>query len=244
MTDAPPKTDFKLYRPCRDALRWSLRAFYRLEPIDADRIPEGGALLAANHASFLDIPAVGCSTRRFVTFVARDTLLRIPVLGWLIRHWGAILIRRGAADVSALRQIVEAAREGQLVAIYPEGTRSADGELQPLRHGVLLAARRAQVPVVPIGVAGTFAIFPRTRKVPRLRGRIVVAFGEPIRFGDAPGSADAELERLRAAIAAQMERARARWRERTGTASLSPPNTIPRAVSPSSDGAREERSSV
>src|SRR4030095_659274 len=126
-----------------------------LEAIDAQRVPaSGGALLAANHASFLDLPAVGCSVRPLLTFVARDPPTALPVLGWLIRHGGAILLRRGAADVAAIRQIVDAAREGQLVAIYPEGTRSADGELKALRHGILIAARRAERPGVHIGIGG------------------------------------------------------------------------------------------
>jgi 1-acyl-sn-glycerol-3-phosphate acyltransferase len=236
------KTDFRLYRAGRWATGAWLRLFYGLEALDPDRVPAaGGAILAANHASFFDIPAVGRPVERFVTFVARDTLTRIPVLGWLIRHWGAILLRRGAADTAALREIVDAVRSGALVAMYPEGTRSADGELQELRAGVLLVGRRCGLPVVPIGIAGTYEIFPRMRRIPRLSGKIVVAYGEPITL-----SRESDLERLRFAIAGELERAWARWSERTGKPRPfrppnrppnPPPNTRPRAGSPESSGA-------
>lgn len=204
-----------LYRSGRALIGAWLRLFHRLEAIGADRLPtEGGALLVINHASFLDIPAVACSARRRIRFVARDTLDTIPFIGWFIRNTGIVYIRRGTADVAAIRDIVQAVDEGDLVAFYPEGTRSHDGGLQTLRPGVLLAARRTSAPIVPVGVVGTFDSLSRFRKVPRLRGRVVVSYGTPFRLETRAAGTEAALETIREAMKAELTKAAERWQAR------------------------------
>lgn len=181
------------------SLVWSyLHAFHRLRVEGAEHLPAaGGALIVANHRSFLDIPAIAAATRRHVGFVARDSLARSRFLAFVMEGSGAILIRRGAADRAALRAMAAHLAAGDLVAVYPEGTRSADGSLGPFRPGALLAARMAGAPIVPAGIRGTDRALGRGARWPRLFVPVGVRFGAPID----PAGADA-LERARDAVAA------------------------------------------
>ena len=157
---------------------------------------EGGAILAANHCSWLDIPLMGhAATPRHVGFVARKTLAESRTLGFIMRNSGALLIERGSADRAALRAIGEHLDAGDLVAIFPEGTRSFDGRLGDFKGGALLAARKAGVPVIPCGIEGAYHAWPRDRRYPR-PARIHIRFGEPIDPAQ-PGA----LERLRSRVA-------------------------------------------
>ena len=176
-------------------LLWALLFWPRHE--GRRRIPAtGGALLCVNHQSFLDIPLVSHVTARHVCFVARESLARSGPLAWIMRRSGAVLVRRGTADRAALREMVAHLEQGDLVAVFPEGTRSADGSLGRFRAGALLAARLAGVPVLPLGIRGAFEAWPRQRRLPRPR-RIAVRVGEPLE----PTAPDA-LETLRERIAA------------------------------------------
>ena len=155
-------------------------------------------MLVANHQSFLDIPTVATAAGRHVGFVARESLSRSRFLKWLMRESRAILIKRGAADRTALRAMVDQLAAGDLVAVYPEGTRSPDGTLGEFRGGALFAARRARVPIIPVGIRGAVQAFPRTASFPRPR-RVGIRFGDPI-----DSRAEDVLEQARAAIASMI----------------------------------------
>ncbi|MDA0948791.1 MAG: lysophospholipid acyltransferase family protein [Planctomycetota bacterium] len=156
-------------------LLWPLRVEGR------EHLPEvGGALLVANHSSVLDITGMAlASLPRHASFVARRSLSDSRFLERVLDTSEAILIEPGASDRAALRQIVERLREGRLVAIFPEGTRSPDGALHPFKGGALLAARMAGVPLIPCGVSGAWEAWPRHRRWPR-RGPVLVRFGAPL----------------------------------------------------------------
>ena len=151
---------------------WSwLTLVHRMRVEGRALVPKsGGALLVANHASFLDIPLVAASLGRHVSFVARDSLARSRPLGWLMRQCGAVLVRRGAADRRALREIARHLELGDCVAIFPEGSRSADGSLGEFRRGALLGARETPVLAPRTPSAGTAppppTPTPSTRFVP------------------------------------------------------------------------------
>jgi 1-acyl-sn-glycerol-3-phosphate acyltransferase len=169
--------------------------FFWPKRVGREAIPRrGGALLCANHQSWLDILLIGSSVRRPVRFVARDTLGRSRLLGFIMRRCGSILIQRGAPDKTALRSIEAALRSGELVAIFPEGTRTFDGSVGEFRGGALLAARRAGVPLIPAGIRGSFQAWPRGQRLPRPR-RLGIAFGPAV------GPEQADLERLRRRVA-------------------------------------------
>lgn len=139
----------------------------------------GGAVLASNHQSHLDILALAAANHRHVSFVARDTLANWRWLAFTMRQCGAVLVQRGASDRKALREMTEHLERGDLLVIFPEGTRTRDGSLGEFKGGALLAARMAKVPIVPVGIRGALDAWPRTRAVP-LPKRFSVSFGPPI----------------------------------------------------------------
>ena len=129
--------------------------------------PSGGVLIVANHQSFLDIPLVSHVVPRHVSFVARDTLAQSRPLAWLMRTCGAVLIKRGAYDRAALREAALHLERGDVVAMFPEGTRTPDGSVQPFRSGAVVAARLAKVPIVPCAIRGAFQALGRGKAFPR-----------------------------------------------------------------------------
>jgi 1-acyl-sn-glycerol-3-phosphate acyltransferase len=164
-----------------------------------EHLPErGGLLIAANHQSYLDIPAIAFGAwRRHVAFVARDTLAGSRLLAWIMHYCGAILIRRGSGDLSAIRGMAAMMRAGDLVSVFPEGTRTPNGKLGEFKKGAHLAARKAGVPILPCAIRGTFEAWPRQRRLPRLR-RVEVEFGPAVdsSASDALDQVRAHIERL------------------------------------------------
>lgn len=145
-----------------------------------DAVPEGPCLFAANHQSMIDPPLVGGLIPREIAFVARKTLFENPVFGGVIRACRAIPLDRGEADLSAIRRTLAVLAEGRALLIFPEGTRSADGELQPAKSGAGLLALKSGVPVVPIRIRGARDVLPRGAKWPRGGAHIRVRFGRAI----------------------------------------------------------------
>lgn len=197
----------RTYSVCRAICAAFLRAGFRLRVRGLEHVPaEGGCLLAANHASFLDPPVLGVAAgARPVRFLARASLLEFPVFRWLLPRLEVIPIEPGRGDVAALRATLRALQRGGLVAIFPEGTRSDDGLLLPPRGGIGFLIAKAGVPVVPAFLDGTFRAWPRKRRVPR-PARISVAFGPPIRPEEiaAEGAGREAFERLARQIMARI----------------------------------------
>jgi 1-acyl-sn-glycerol-3-phosphate acyltransferase len=165
----------------------SLLGGWRVE--GAENVPdEGGAVIASNHLSHLDPPVVGSAFRRRTYYFAAAYLFKNPVFGFIIRKCYAFPVRRGAADRKALKAAIKLMEAGELLTMFPEGTRSRTGELGDFDLGAALAASRAGVPIVPCALTGTNDILPRGSS--RLhRGKVAVSFAEPIdtlQFGEKP----------------------------------------------------------
>lgn len=180
-----------------------------------ERLPQdGGALLLINHQSFLDPLVVGVALRRPVSFLARDSLFRVPVIGSILRNTYVMPINREAASTSSLREAIRRLNHGFYVGIFPEGTRSETGEIGPLKPGFLALMRRANVPVHPVGVAGTFQALPRGAWFLR-PVKVRVVFGEAFTAEDlATSGRDGEsdlLARIRARLA-ECQQAAEDWR--------------------------------
>lgn len=142
-------------------------------------LPATGALLLSNHQSFLDPLLIGLPLDRPVSYLARHSLFRVPVIGWVLRNTYVMAINREAAGTASLREAVRRMRHGFLVGIFPEGTRSADGRLGEIKPGFIALIRQSGAPVVPVGIAGAHDVMPRGALLPR-RGRVRVVFGAPL----------------------------------------------------------------
>lgn len=143
----------------------------RRRVIGSENIPkEGGVIIAPNHVSFADPPLTGSSMKRPLYFMAKQELFDIPVLGFLIRRTNAFPVKRGQQDVGAFRMALKLLKAGKAVLMFPEGTRSKDGNFGRPRAGVGMIACTAQVPVVPVRLVNSNHIF---------KG-ITVIFGKPV----------------------------------------------------------------
>lgn len=148
----------------------------------ADRIAlQGPIILASNHASFLDPPLVGSPLRRPINFLARESLFRFPGVGALLRSWQAVPVDRDGGTGKGLKRILERLEKGGAIILFPEGTRSPDGNLQPARAGVGLAVIKSTAPVYPVRVFGTYAAYGRHITIPRPHG-VIVKYGEAMLF--------------------------------------------------------------
>jgi 1-acyl-sn-glycerol-3-phosphate acyltransferase len=140
----------------------------------------GGCILAANHASYLDPPAVGCGlNHRVVHFMARDTLYKNRFFSWVLLQLRPFPIDRTKGDVGALRKALNHLKEGHVVALFPEGTRTSDGNLQAPKGGIGFLIAKAAVPVVPVHIDGTFKAYPRGAKRVN-RTPVTLRYGKPI----------------------------------------------------------------
>ena len=169
------------------------QSFFDLRVYGQDNIIEHGpALLAMNHQSFLDPPFAGICCRREISYLGRKTLFDIPVVGTIIRRLNVIGVDRDGADVAALKAVIRVLREGGCTIVFPEGTRSRDGNLQPAKPGAGFIIAKTLAPVVPMRIFGAFDAFPRGAKFPRMTP-VSIVVGEPLRFGKADLSGDPRL---------------------------------------------------
>lgn len=168
------------YRFMRFLSRCTFKVYFRGRAFDADRVPRtGGVLIVSNHQSYFDPVAVGQALPREISFMARDTLFRNPVFGRMIHSLNAFPVRRGAADVGAVKEILRRLRDGWAVVIFPEATRSPDGRLGRINPNSLAIAKRAEVPIVPTVVDGAFEAWPRSQRLPSPKP-VYVSYAEPI----------------------------------------------------------------
>jgi 1-acyl-sn-glycerol-3-phosphate acyltransferase len=166
---------------------WSFfRCFFRFycgwEVFNAENVPASGSvILASNHASFLDPPLVGSATTREINYLARESLFRFPVVGTILRRVNAVPVDREGGGARGLRAILDRLLAGGGIILFPEGTRSRDGRLQPGKSGIGLTVIKSNAPVVPVRVFGTSEALERRHKFPRPR-RVAVKFGKPMDF--------------------------------------------------------------
>jgi len=156
--------------------------YFRSRAFHAERVPRTGpVILASNHASFLDPFLVGASVSREINYLARDDLFRFPVIGWLLRQWQSVPVNREGGGAKGLKAILDRLLAGGAIILFPEGTRTRDGKLQPARSGIGLTVIKSPAPVVPVRVFGTFEAYNRHMRLPRPR-RVEVKFGQPLLF--------------------------------------------------------------
>ena len=169
------------------------RIFFRFRVIHRERmIQSGPVILAMNHQSYLDPPLAGTTCDRAIYFLARRTLLDLPLLGWVLPKLNVIPVNQEGVDRSAIKAVIRVLQAGNGVLVFPEGSRTLDGTLQPAEPGMGLVIAKTLAPVVPMRIFGAREALPRSggrlRFVP-----ITVVIGEPIFFSAAdiqPGGKD------------------------------------------------------
>ncbi len=139
--------------------------------------PTGGIVVLSSHQSHLDPLLLGLATDRRMSSLARSSLYRFKPFGAVITALDAVPIDRTTSAVTAMKLVIERLVQGAAVIIFPEGTRTGNGQLGEFKHGFGLIAKRAGVPVVPVAIVGAYECWPRTRLFPR-PGRIRLEFGE------------------------------------------------------------------
>ena len=198
-----------VYEVCRLSVLCFSGFFLRLRVYGQANVPRrGGALLLSNHQSFLDPPLVGAPIRRHLTYMARDTLFRNPLFGALLRALNVFPLKRGRADRASMRRAIERLRSGEIVVLFPEGTRASDGVLQPIKGGFRLLLRRSNVPVIPAALVGAHRAWPRTRRFPRPT-RVRVMYGRAIQPEELADLSDREVaDRVAREISLLLDRLR------------------------------------
>lgn len=159
-----------------------VKFFYHHKVYGVEHLSEAGGLLVSNHSSYLDPPLLGISCPYEIHFLARDTLFRTRFSNWLLRHLNTHPIARGKGNLGPFKQAFSLLKSGKKLLIFPEGTRSVDGELKKGEPGVGLIVKKTGCLVIPAYVHGTYEIWEKGRRLPRLHGRTVCVFGSSLDF--------------------------------------------------------------
>ena len=138
-------------------------------------------IIASNHASFLDPPLVGSALNRDINYLARESLFRYPGIGALLRSWNAVPVDRDGGGAKGLKIILARLLDGNGIILFPEGTRTKDGKLQPARSGIGLTVIKSDAVVIPVRTFGTFECYSRKLRF-HLPKRLAVKYGEPMKF--------------------------------------------------------------
>ena len=152
---------------------------FRTRVYGRENIPaEGAVILAANHASNIDPPLMASLIERPVSYMAKIELFENPIFGAAIRRCHAFPVKRGASDRGAIKAAVTVLKEGHMLGLFPEGTRSKTGELQKAEAGIALIASMTGAPIVPVAILNSHRIFANGGLLPQLR----IMYGVPISF--------------------------------------------------------------
>ena len=158
-------------------IRVILKIFWRYRRIGREHIPKsGGVIIASNHAAYVDPPFIGSVCPRELSYLAKAELFSHPFFGWLIRKYNAIPIARGAFDRRAITQAIRLLKEGKALLLFPEGTRSREGNFLEPKLGVGMIACEAGVPIVPTYISNSSGLWDCFLK----RRRLVIIFDTPI----------------------------------------------------------------
>jgi 1-acyl-sn-glycerol-3-phosphate acyltransferase len=156
--------------------------YFRWRTFNAEAVPlTGPVILAPNHASYIDPPLVGAGIRRHISYLARDSIFRVPILASILRSWEVVPVDRDGGTGRGLKEILARLEQGGAVIVFPEGTRSRHGNLNPARSGIGLTVIKSGAPVVPVRVFGTHQAFGPHRRWPR-PGRLDVKYGQLLTF--------------------------------------------------------------
>jgi 1-acyl-sn-glycerol-3-phosphate acyltransferase len=182
------------------------RLFFRLHIYGRQNVPEKGPfILISNHQSYLDPVFCGIYLKRPLYFLARRTLFENRFFGWLISSVNTIPVRRGEADLRAIKEVLGKLKEGCGLCLFPEGTRSSDGRIAAFKPGFGLLCRRGKAAIVPVMIDGAFECWPRHKKIFSRGCEIIIRYGECISSEEAGAMSDKELAEYLTAKVRQMQ---------------------------------------
>jgi 1-acyl-sn-glycerol-3-phosphate acyltransferase len=188
---APPSSRF--YKACHIVARVGTTLMFDLKSYGIHHVPRtGGVLLVCNHQTYLDPVIAGVHLRRPIGFIAKSELFEKPKFNWLIRSLNAFPVRRGEGDVGAMKEAIRRLKEGNILTMFPEGTRSKDGRIGLIQPGIALLIRKAQVPVVPVVLDGCLKAWPRGEKLFH-PAPIRIMYRPPLDVANLKGAAIVEL---------------------------------------------------
>ena len=182
----------KIFYRFAQYLSWFyFKAFHRLEVHGIKNVPQSGSfILASNHSSYFDPPALGCRLPRNLHYFARDSLFFWP-LGLLIRNLNSIPVNRSQLDIATLKRVLKVLKGGDPLLLFPEGTRSADGNLGEGKKGIGLLLAKSQVDVLPARVTGGNKVLGKGMLFPRIGRKLVVEYGTLLKIDTLdPGKSD------------------------------------------------------
>lgn len=160
------------------------RVFHRIEIHCIDKYPKGPAIIAPNHVSFLDPPAIGMACPNEVYALAASYLFKIPIVGAIISRLNTLSVSGNAGDIESIKTVVGLLKRGKQVVIFPEGSRSPDGEIAPLRRGVGLLASMGNAAIVPTIILGASKAWKKGQWLPKPWGKMAIVFGDALYWHD------------------------------------------------------------
>ncbi len=177
----------------RRVLQLAAVLVYRVRYSGRENVPAaGGVLVVSNHQSHFDPPLVGLGCPRQLHYIARETLFNFRPFGWVLKSVGGVPIDRDGFGLRGIKESLKLLKHGEMVVIFPEGTRTPNGELGPFRPGFTTLAARSKAAILPVAIDGAFRVWPRTQKFPGL-GRIRVHYGKPISHAEIAGRDEQEV---------------------------------------------------
>ncbi|MGB9716635.1 MAG: lysophospholipid acyltransferase family protein [Thermodesulfovibrionales bacterium] len=173
--------NYLIYQISKIVLTIFFKVFNRLEIIGYHNVPDkGGFIVAANHVSYLDPPVIGVALKRKPIFIAKEELFKIPFIGAFIKYF-SFQLNRNKPQPSTIKEAISRLKNGEVIVLFPEGGRSADGNILDPKRGVGLIAMMSGSPVVPVLIEGTDNALPVGAKFIR-PAKIKVIFGKYLKI--------------------------------------------------------------
>jgi 1-acyl-sn-glycerol-3-phosphate acyltransferase len=158
-----------------------LNLIFRIQIYGKKNLPEAPYIIVSNHSSIADPPLVGIScSRHSIDFMAKKEVFDTPILGSWAKNVGCISVKRGENSVQSLKEAIRRLKNGRVVGVFPEGTRSLDGKLQEAKRGVGFLIAKAKVPIVPVYIKGSNKAAPKGGKI-KYGTNVSVFIGKPIK---------------------------------------------------------------
>jgi 1-acyl-sn-glycerol-3-phosphate acyltransferase len=202
-----------LWKLAQVVTRIGTTLYFDLKVYGKNNVPaRGGVLLVSNHQSYLDPPLLGAHLPRPMSYLAKSELFENRLVAAIISWLNAFPVRQGAGDVGAVKETIRRLRQGHMLNVFPEGSRTEDGEMLPIQPGVALVIRKAGVPVVPVAIDGAYEAWPKGAKFFHSHP-IRVMYGPPMKLdGLRPREIVEEIERTLRRMVGELKAKRpARW---------------------------------